>query len=186
MSTTTFADVAEGVRATIAAYTHALDDGRTDDVVATFCPDGVVRHPGHGHPRGPRRAARGLRASGRRGGRSATSSSTRSSPTGTTDEAERDQRRGLPPAGRRRLGGPARRPLPRHPPPRRRHLALPPPRSRVPDLGGTSGEHAAVSSRPVDDGQRRQELGAGDRGEPDARARRVLRVVAGEGRPRRR
>ena len=38
----TFADVAEGVRATLAAYTHALDDGRTDDVVATFCPDGVV------------------------------------------------------------------------------------------------------------------------------------------------
>ena len=69
-----FADVAEGVRATIAAYTQALDDGRTDDVVATFCPDGVVRDPGHGHPRGPRRAARGLRRSGRRGGRSATSS----------------------------------------------------------------------------------------------------------------
>ena len=31
----TFADVAEGVRATIAAYTQALDDGRTDDVVIT-------------------------------------------------------------------------------------------------------------------------------------------------------
>lgn len=37
-----FADVAEGVRATIAAYAQALDDGRADDVVATFCADGVV------------------------------------------------------------------------------------------------------------------------------------------------
>jgi len=44
----TFADVAEGVRAAIAAYTLALDDGRTDDVVATFCPDGVVVLPGMG------------------------------------------------------------------------------------------------------------------------------------------
>ena len=44
----TFADVAEGVRATIAAYTQALDDGRTDDVVATFCPDGVCEIPGMG------------------------------------------------------------------------------------------------------------------------------------------
>ena len=44
----TYADVAEGVRATIAAYTHALDDGRTDDVVATFCADGVVDIPGMG------------------------------------------------------------------------------------------------------------------------------------------
>ncbi|HET6950818.1 MAG TPA: nuclear transport factor 2 family protein [Acidimicrobiales bacterium] len=45
---TTFADVAEGVRAAIAAYTQALDDGRTDDVVATFCPDGVCDIPGMG------------------------------------------------------------------------------------------------------------------------------------------
>ena len=43
-----FADVAEGVRATIAAYTQALDDGRTDDVVATFCPDGLIDLPGMG------------------------------------------------------------------------------------------------------------------------------------------
>lgn len=48
MSTTTFADVAEGVRATIAAYTLALDDGRTDDVVATFCADGSVDIPALG------------------------------------------------------------------------------------------------------------------------------------------
>ena len=49
MSTsTTFADVAEGVRATIAAYTQALDDGRTDDVVATFCPEGECEIPGMG------------------------------------------------------------------------------------------------------------------------------------------
>jgi hypothetical protein len=44
----TFADVAEGVRNLIAQYTHALDDGRTDDVVATFCADGVVDLPGMG------------------------------------------------------------------------------------------------------------------------------------------
>ena len=43
-----FGDVAEGVRAAIAAYTQALDDGRTDDVVATFCPDGVCEIPGMG------------------------------------------------------------------------------------------------------------------------------------------
>jgi ketosteroid isomerase-like protein len=45
---TTFAEVAEGVRATIAAYTLALDDGRTDDVVATFCADGAIDIPGLG------------------------------------------------------------------------------------------------------------------------------------------
>jgi hypothetical protein len=44
----TYAEVAEGVRNTIAAYTQALDDGRTDDVVATFCPDGVVEIEGMG------------------------------------------------------------------------------------------------------------------------------------------
>ena len=38
----TYAEVVEGIRATIAAYTQALDDGRTDDVVATYCPDGVA------------------------------------------------------------------------------------------------------------------------------------------------
>jgi hypothetical protein len=47
-TTTTFADVAEGVRATLAAYAHALDDGRTDDVVATFVPDGTCQIPGMG------------------------------------------------------------------------------------------------------------------------------------------
>jgi hypothetical protein len=44
-----FAAVAEGVRATIAAYTQALDDGRTEDVIATFCPDGSCDIPGLGH-----------------------------------------------------------------------------------------------------------------------------------------
>ena len=43
-----FAEVVEGVRATLAAYTQALDDGRTDDVVATFCPDGAIEIPGMG------------------------------------------------------------------------------------------------------------------------------------------
>ena len=47
-SSTSFADVDAGVRATLAAYTHALDDGRTDDVVATFCPDGGIELPGMG------------------------------------------------------------------------------------------------------------------------------------------
>jgi hypothetical protein len=49
----TYADVDAGVRATIAAYNHAVDDGRTDDVVATYCPDGgcdikaLGAHEGH-------------------------------------------------------------------------------------------------------------------------------------------
>jgi SnoaL-like domain len=51
-TTTTFAEVAEGVRASIAAYTQALDDGRTEDVVATFCPDGVCDIPGLGTHQG--------------------------------------------------------------------------------------------------------------------------------------
>jgi hypothetical protein len=45
---TTYAQVSEGVRAALATYTHALDDGRTDDVVATYCPDGVCEIPGLG------------------------------------------------------------------------------------------------------------------------------------------
>ena len=44
----TRADVAEGVRIAIGTYTQALDDGRTDDVVATFCPDGSCEMPGLG------------------------------------------------------------------------------------------------------------------------------------------
>ena len=54
----TFAQVAEGVRAAIASYTHALDDGRTDELIATFCPDGscdipgLGRHEGHAALRG--------------------------------------------------------------------------------------------------------------------------------------
>lgn len=44
----TYAEIAEGVKRTIAAYTQALDDGRTDDVVATFCPDGSADIPGLG------------------------------------------------------------------------------------------------------------------------------------------
>ena len=45
---TTFAEVAEGVKATIARYAQALDDGRTDDVVSTFCADGSADIPGLG------------------------------------------------------------------------------------------------------------------------------------------
>ena len=43
-----YADVVEGVRAAIAAYTHALDEGRNDDVLATYWPDGVFDMPGVG------------------------------------------------------------------------------------------------------------------------------------------
>ena len=48
MTPPTYADVAEGVRAAIASYTHALDDGRADDVVATYCADGGCDIPGLG------------------------------------------------------------------------------------------------------------------------------------------
>jgi len=47
-----YAEVAEGIRATIATYTQALDDGRTDDVVATFCSDGECDIPGMGRHEG--------------------------------------------------------------------------------------------------------------------------------------
>ncbi|MGA2835575.1 MAG: nuclear transport factor 2 family protein [Acidimicrobiales bacterium] len=43
-----YATVVAGIRATLAAYAQALDDGRTDDVVATFCPDGTCEIPGLG------------------------------------------------------------------------------------------------------------------------------------------
>jgi hypothetical protein len=43
-----FADVSEGVRNTMAAYVQALDDGRTDEVVATFCADGAIDMGGLG------------------------------------------------------------------------------------------------------------------------------------------
>ncbi|WP_280490071.1 nuclear transport factor 2 family protein [Nocardia carnea] len=33
--------IALGVQNTLATYAHALDDGRTDDIVALFTPDGV-------------------------------------------------------------------------------------------------------------------------------------------------
>ena len=48
----TRADVAEGVRAALATYTQALDDGRTDDVVATYCADGSCEIPGMGSHQG--------------------------------------------------------------------------------------------------------------------------------------
>jgi SnoaL-like domain len=49
---TSYAEVVEGVRAALSAYTQALDDGRTDDVVATFSPDGGCDIPGLGTHRG--------------------------------------------------------------------------------------------------------------------------------------
>ena len=86
---TTFAEVAEGVRATIARYTHALDDGRTDDVVATYCADGVFELPGTRHLRGPRRPARDVRRRGSRGCPSATSSQHPRRPSGATTRPPR-------------------------------------------------------------------------------------------------
>ena len=50
---TDLAEVRAGVRNALAAYAQALDDGRTDDVVATFCDDGAIdmgdlgRYAGH-------------------------------------------------------------------------------------------------------------------------------------------
>lgn len=44
----TYAEAIEGVRRTIAEYTQALDDGRTDDVVATYADRGVFDMPGVG------------------------------------------------------------------------------------------------------------------------------------------
>jgi 3-phenylpropionate/cinnamic acid dioxygenase small subunit len=43
-----FAAAVEGVRQTLAAYCHALDDGRTDDVVALFCADAKIDFEGQG------------------------------------------------------------------------------------------------------------------------------------------
>ena len=73
MSSQSFADVSEGVRAALAQYTQALDDGRTDDVVATFCADGVCEIPGMGTTRGAMPSARPIR-DGSHGDPSVTSS----------------------------------------------------------------------------------------------------------------
>jgi hypothetical protein len=42
----TFAQSVASMRDTIAAYAMAVDDGRTDDIVMTFCPDGSATLPG--------------------------------------------------------------------------------------------------------------------------------------------
>jgi 3-phenylpropionate/cinnamic acid dioxygenase small subunit len=48
VSAKTYAEVVEAVRALIAIYAHALDDGRTDDLVACFLRDGTCELPGMG------------------------------------------------------------------------------------------------------------------------------------------
>ena len=48
MTAPSYSEVAEAVRRALATYTQALDDRRTDDVVATFCPDGAIDLPGIG------------------------------------------------------------------------------------------------------------------------------------------
>jgi ketosteroid isomerase-like protein len=40
-----YAEVVAGVRHAIAAYCHAVDDGRVDDVIALFAPEGVSALP---------------------------------------------------------------------------------------------------------------------------------------------
>jgi len=47
-TTPDLAEVSAGVNAALAAYVHALDDGRTEDIVDTFCDDGVVEIAGMG------------------------------------------------------------------------------------------------------------------------------------------
>ncbi|KXF48815.1 hypothetical protein AXA44_28405 [Rhodococcus sp. SC4] len=42
----TYAQVHSGIQATIAAHAQAQDDGRVDDMVALYWPDGVVEIPG--------------------------------------------------------------------------------------------------------------------------------------------
>jgi ketosteroid isomerase-like protein len=48
MSTQTNVEVAEAIRSLIAEYTQAMDDGRTDDIVACFSRDGSCDFPGMG------------------------------------------------------------------------------------------------------------------------------------------
>ena len=48
MTTPAYALVAVGVQATQAAYAQAMDAGRTDDLVALFCPDGTAAIAGMG------------------------------------------------------------------------------------------------------------------------------------------
>ena len=87
-TTMTRAEVAEGVRAAIATYTQALDDGRTDDVVATFCPEGVCQIPGLGTHRGHDGSAAPT-PHGSPPGPSGTWSSTPWSPSGVTPRPPR-------------------------------------------------------------------------------------------------
>ena len=48
----TYAEVSEAVRGAIAAYAHALDDGRVDALVEMFCADGGIDMPGIGTQEG--------------------------------------------------------------------------------------------------------------------------------------
>lgn len=48
MSNSTDAQIALGVQNTMAAYAHALDEGRTDDIVALFTSDGTSEILGAG------------------------------------------------------------------------------------------------------------------------------------------
>ena len=138
---------------TLAAYTHALDDGRTDDVVATFCPDGSIDIPTAGTFEGHDAPPRGLRP--------VDAAATPAPPRGQHPRhglgrppGHGGQRRGLRPRGQGRLGDPVRGPLPRHPSPRRRHVEVPPPESSpegatMPDMSwvGVLEHHATPHAR---------------------------------------
>jgi hypothetical protein len=45
---TTYEAVAAGVRGALAAHAQAQDDGRTEDIIALYAPDGVLEVPGIG------------------------------------------------------------------------------------------------------------------------------------------
>jgi hypothetical protein len=122
-----------------------LDDGRTDDVVATFCRDGVCDIPGMGTHEGHdalREAYSRLKL--QRPQRHLVVN------TLVTDwddhEANAIKRRHLPLAGRLRLGDPTRGPIPGHPPPRRRRVAVPPPGGRVRDLSAQAKASPAAAA----------------------------------------
>ncbi|MBL7493176.1 nuclear transport factor 2 family protein [Frankia sp. AgB1.9] len=53
-----YGDAAARIRDTIAAYAQAVDDARTEDIVATFLPDGWASFPGAE----PARGHEGIRA----------------------------------------------------------------------------------------------------------------------------
>lgn len=72
VATASYAATAAGVRAIIAAYAQAIDDGRHGDIAAMFCEDGSVNLPAAGVVAGREEEAPwGFRSAGRPRGRRA-------------------------------------------------------------------------------------------------------------------